>query len=264
MSARSTSQTDPDHQHVVARRLEPSDTPDPVTPDDAVPRLVGVGADARAAQELVEQYGRTRVIDALDALDELDADRRILDPVGWVEAAVEHGWNLTGVLAARRERDQRLGRVEADQQRRRAADDALPSWRAVADGWAAAVSGALDDDQLRLAIEQLTDEVPGLGRRSTPVARAQLVAWAVDVHERADGRQFADALREDLDRDGSPRVIRDWPLPEPPETATSAEVEPLADRIAAAIDPCPELDVPQPRAGLEPPHRTVRVAGELW
>lgn len=263
MSARSTSPTDAGHQQVVARPHDAAGLPDPVTPEDAVPRLVGVGVDVRAAKELVEQYGRTRVIDALDALDELDAERRILDPVGWVEAAVEHRWNLSAVLAARRERDQRLARTEADQQRRAAADDALPSWRAVAEGWAAAVSAALDDDQLERAIEQVTDEVPGLGRRSTPVARAQLVAWAVDVQERAGGRQFADALREDLDRGGRASAIRDWPLPEPPDTS-SAEAEPLAERIAAVIEPSPELDVPQLHVGVEPLHRTVRIAEELW
>lgn len=61
--------------------------PRPVTPHDAVPRLIGLGLPVAAAQRLVEEYAEQRVIDALDALDEVDADRRILDPVGWVAPA---------------------------------------------------------------------------------------------------------------------------------------------------------------------------------
>ena len=227
-----------------------------LTPEDVVPRLVGLGVPPDRAQRLAYHHGEWRIADALDALEVLDADRRILDPVGWVDAAVQQRWDLTAVLAERREREQRLSAIDAERQRRETADAAYPAWRAIADRWDTAVSAALDDEQLGRAIDLLTTDVPGLGRRSVPIVRAELIAWAVDVHERNQSVPLAHALAEDLAEGPQPPAPHDWPLPEPPAVRDD-DVRPLAGRLAGAIGE--DLDRGLDAAVAIPvPQRTVR------
>jgi len=229
-------------------------------PDDVVPRLVGLGVPPDRAQRLADHHGERRIADALDALEILDAQRRILDPVGWVDAAVQQRWDLTTVLAERREREQPLGAIDAERQRRNTADASYPAWRAIADRWDMAVSAALNDEQLGRAIDLLTSEVPGLGRRSVPIVRAELIAWAVDVHERNHSVPLADALAEDLAEGPQPRPPHDWPLPEPP--ATRNDVRSLVDRVGEAIGE--ELGRGLDAAvAISVPQRTVRFGEDL-
>ena len=232
-----------------------------LTPDDVVPRLVGLGVPPERAQRLAGHHGERRIADALDALEVLDADRRILDPVGWVDAAVQQRWDLTAVLAERREREQRLSAIDAERQRRETAADAYPAWRAIADRWDRAVSAALDDEQLGRAIDLLTTEVPGLGRRSVPIVRAELIAWAVDVHERVHSVPLADALAEDLTTGPQPPAPRDWPLPDPPAIRND-DVRPLVDRVGEAIgeELVREFDG---AVAISVPQRTVRFGEDL-
>ena len=232
-----------------------------LTPDDVVPRLVGLGVPPDRAQRLAEHHGERRIADALDALEILDADRRILDPVGWVDAAIQQRWDLTAVLAERRGREERLSAIDVERQSRETADAAYPAWRAIADRWDRAVSAALDDEQLGRAIELLTTEVPGLGRRSVPIVRAELIAWAVDVHERNHSVPLSDALAEDLAEVPKPRPPHDWPLPEPPAVRDD-DIRPLAGRLAEAIGE--ELDRGLGAAvAISVPQRTVRFGEDL-
>lgn len=207
------------------------------TPDDVVPRLVALGITLDNAERFAEFFPRQRIVDALDALEELDADRRVLDPIGWVDAAVKQRWDLSGVLAERREREQRLAAVDAERRARDAADRAFPAWQRIADRWDAAISLALDDAQLSRALELVAQPVAAIGRWSVPVARAALITWAMDVHQRDPQLPLADALADDLDGGPGPFVPSGWPLPEPPaDPPDPGEVQPLAARIRAALD----------------------------
>lgn len=250
---------DPDRRHLIRNG------PRPVTPDDAVPRLIGLGLPVAAAQQLVEEYAEQRVIDALDALDELDADRRVLDPVGWVDAAVKQRWDLTSVLAQRREREQRVAALDGDRQQRDAARAAYPAWRATADRWDTAISAALDDDQLSRAVDELTDDVPSVGRRSVPIVRAELITWAVEVHGRDPSQPLAAALTGALDRGPRPGPGREWPLPEPPAPAAGGDVSSLTDRIARVIGT--DLGtgrLPSPALEVAVPQRAISADEGLW
>lgn len=235
--------------------------PRALTPQDVVPRLIGLGVPAERAQRLAEHYGERRIADALDALEVLDAQRRILDPVGWVDAAVQQQWDLTDVLTERRERDRRLGAIDADRHHRETADAAYPAWRAIADRWDRAVSAALDDDQLARAIDLVTTDVPGLDRRSAPIVRAELIAWAVDVHLRDHSVPLADALTDDLASGPQRPTPQEWPLPEPP-AVPDEDVRPLMRRVAKAIGE--ELGRGRSAAvAVSVPQRTVRVGEDL-
>ena len=232
-----------------------------LTPEDVVPRLVGLGVPPDRAQRLAEHHGERGIADALDALEVLDADRRILDPVGWVDAAVQQRWDFTAVLAERREREQRLSAIDTERQRRETAEAAYPAWRAIADRWDTSISAALDDEQLGRAIELLTAEVRGLGRRSVPIVRAELIAWAVDVQERNQGVPLADALAEDLAEGPKSRPPHDWPLPEPP-AVRGDNIRPLGGRLSEAIgEPLDRgLDA---AVAISVPQRTVRFGEDL-
>lgn len=216
--------------------------PRALTPDDVVPRLIALGVSSDAATRLTDAYPEGRIVDALDGLEELDVKRRVLDPVAWVDAAVTQRWDLAGLLAARREREARLAAREADRQQRERARMDYQQRRAVAERWDAAVSAALDDQQLARAIDAVSSPVPGIGRRSVPVVRAELLAWAIDIHDRHRDRPLGSALGADLDEGAHAAVLADWPLPEPPVPDGDADgVEPLTARIGEVLDASPEL-----------------------
>lgn len=239
--------------------------PRAVIPDDAVPRLVGLGVPANEAQQLADQHDEQRIIDALDALEELGATSRIIQPAGWLRAAVGHAWDLTGVLAERRDREHRLAALHADSREREHARASYPAWRVISDRWDQAISSALDDDQLRRALTRVSHPLPGIGRHSIPVARAELISWAVDVHSRRPDVPLVKALADDLDRGVGPTEPPRWPLPEPPVLSEdSPGSPPLAERIPEAH----RHDVAQSRDAAEVievavPHRTVRFGQDL-
>jgi hypothetical protein len=165
-------------------------TASPRRPQQPHERLVALGVAASTARALVSEYGSDRVVDALDAVDTL-GDGEVRRRAGWVVAAVREGWNLGELLAERRASEARYARWErerADRDREAAGWEAR---QAVADRWRGAISAALDDRQLELAIERVTTPAAGLGRRSVPVAAAQLLAWAVAAHRRAPGRALS-------------------------------------------------------------------------
>lgn len=234
-------------------------------PDDVGPRLIGLGGSRNRAARLVAAHPHEVLLDALDALEELVAERPVRDPVGWIEAAAAERWDLSGLLADRRERERQLAAWQADHDDRARASDAYPQWRAVADRWDAAVSAALDDDHLAAALEDVTAPVPGLDRRSVPLARAELVAWAIDVHERGRDLPLGSALAADLDRGPAPAEPRAWPLPEPPEPAARrGPVEPLASRIAGLLQAPPDVAREQaPVLEVAIPRRAVRFGQDL-
>jgi hypothetical protein len=240
-------------------------TPRVMTPDDVVPRLVALGVPLAPAGEVAGAYPEQRITDALDALEELDARRRVLDPVGWVDAAIKQRWDLSGLLAQRREREQRLDILDRDRQHRNEAFDAYPRWRDVADRWDAAISAALDDEQLARALRALTGPVDGLGRGSVPVSRAELIAWAVEVHVRNPGTPLVESLAEDLEHGPSPAPPHPWPLPEPPETtADQQDVASLSSRIGATLGAEPDTATYlEPARHVAVPHRTVRFGEDL-
>ncbi|MGI8575973.1 MAG: hypothetical protein ACR2MA_11710, partial [Egibacteraceae bacterium] len=87
--------------------------------------------------------------------------------------------------------------------------------RAHGDGWAFAVSAALDDRQLAVAVARLTRPVPVLERRSVHAVRADLMLWARSVHERRPDQPLPDVLGEALCGPLSPADVpeTDEPLP---------------------------------------------------
>jgi len=239
--------------------------PRAVTPDDAVPRLVGLGLPADEAQQLAERHDEQRITDVLDALEELRTTSRIIQPVGWVRAAVRHDWDLTAVLADRREREQQLAALDADRDEREHARASFPAWRVISDRWDRAISSSLDDDQLQRAIAQVSRPLPGIGRHSIPVTRAELISWAVAVHDRHRDVPLAQSLADDLDRGPRPSEPPPWPLPEPPTPPEdSTSTPPLAARIAAVLghDVAQTRDVSQVLE-VAVPHRTVRFGQDL-
>ena len=187
---------------------------DPQQPQE---RLVALGVAPPTARALVDQYGTRRVVDALDAVDTL-GDGEVRRRAGWVISAIRQGWDLDGLLAERRQFEARYARWERERSER---DRQAAGWRAresLAGSWRAAISGALDDRQLARAVEQVTTPAAGLGRRSVPVVRAQLLAWAIGVHRQAPDRPLAEAWADDIDR--ADRVATpaslDGPLAPPP------------------------------------------------
>jgi DNA-binding transcriptional ArsR family regulator len=190
-------------------------------------RLAAVGVDVAAAEALVAHHPADLVTAALRAVRR----RGVRRPAGFVVSALRDGWDLSAELAEERAEQTR---------RRRAADEARAAERACAeaerqrvyaDGWAAAVSAALDDSGLVAAVLQVTKLVAGAERRSVPVARAQLLLWAAAAAGRHPGLALSAALRRELD--AGPHLPDPAPLPEPPASERSAPD--LSGRLAACL-----------------------------
>lgn len=228
---------------------------------ELVDRLHSRGVARPAAEELVAEHPARRVVDALDALDEID-EGRVRSPAGWLVSAIRGNWDLTDVLADRRQSEARLARWEREQLERDDADlKARQRW-ARSEAWYAAISDALDEDQLETAIECVTTPVSGLGRRSVPLARAQLVAWAVDVQRREPDAPFHKALAADLEGEPHPVLTMRGAPPRPPCAAPDAAD--LSGRIEAVLDRRPDLERPPvEERGLVPPRRTARFGLDL-
>jgi hypothetical protein len=160
-------------------------------------RLVALGVAEPTARALIEQHGRARVVDALDAVDTL-GDGQVRRRAGWVVSAIRQDWDLEGLRAERRQLEARYARWERERADR---DRAAARWRdreSTVAAWRAALSAALDDRQLPVAVDRVTKPVAGLGRRSVPIVRAQLLAWAVSRHVASPDRPLSEVLADDL------------------------------------------------------------------
>ena len=162
----------------------------------------------------------------------------------------------------RRRSDAQLARWEREQIERDDADLVASRRQARSQAWYAAISGALDKDQLENAIERVTTPVSGLGRRSIPLARAQLVAWAVHVQRCEPDAPFEKLLAADLEGDPHPVVTMDGTLPRPPCAAPDAAD--LSERIEVVLLRRPDLERPHiEQRALATPRRDVRFGLDL-
>ena len=165
-------------------------------------------------------------------------------------------------LAARRRHEARLERWEHEQLERVDADTIAHRKRARARAWYGAIADALDDAQLEAAIERVTTPVSGIARRSVPMTRAQLVAWAVDVRHREPDAPFDKALRADLE--GQPLPVATIGGPLPPAPYVLADAPDLGDRIDAVLLRRPDLERPDaPDRSMAPPRPEDRIGLEL-
>jgi hypothetical protein len=200
-----------------------------------------------AAGELVAEHGTQRVVDALDAVATL-ADGEVRLRAGWVLSAVREGWDLDELLAERRTVGARLTRWDAERAER---DRDTSRWRSRESEmgeWRGAISAALDDRQLARAVERVTTPVAGLGRRSVPIVRAQLVAWAVAAHRGAPTRPLPEALADDLV--GTDRLVSapslEGPIPVAP--GVGADPDDLTARLTDLLAGRADLAMPGPEA----------------
>jgi hypothetical protein len=206
--------------------------------------LVALGVAEPTARTLIEQHGQARVVDALDAVDTL-GDGEVRRRAGWVVSAIRQGWDFEGLLAERRQLEARYARWERERAER---DRTAVRWRAhesAVAGWRAALSAALDDRQLAVAVTRVTTPVAGLGRRSLPVVRAQLLAWAVARHAATPDRSLSEALGDDLV--GQHQTVAaptfEGPLPPVPGTAREPEDD-LTERLTRLLARRPDLARP--------------------
>lgn len=155
-------------------------------------------------------------------------------PAGFVVSALRDGWDLSEALAAE-QADRARARRRAEQDgAETAARSEVVADRARAQGWAAAVSAALDDRALARAVAAVSEPVAGVGRRSVPSTRAALVLWAATVAGRHPAVPLGEALRADLAAGPTcPRAL-DGGLPDPP-APDAAHPPDLSARIAALL-----------------------------
>ena len=212
---------------------------------EALQRLAALGVMPPAARELVADHGTQRVVDALDAVATLD-DGEVRLRAGWVLSAVREGWDLDELLAERRTAEARLVRWEAERLER---DRDTATWRSrqsVMGEWRGAISAALDDSQLATAVARITTPVAGLGRRSVPIVRTQLLAWAVTAHREAPTRPLNEVLTDDLV--GTDRVIAapslEGQIPAAPGVGTAPDD--LTARLTELLARRPDLARPGP------------------
>jgi DNA-binding transcriptional ArsR family regulator len=209
-----------------------------------IQQLIGIGVVPDVARSLVACQPPQRVAAAVRAADRAG----VRNPSGFVVSALRGGWDLPDQMA-----EQRV----AEQRERRNAEQALADANARADrarqrdqaeGWAAAISAALDDHALARAVASVTQPVAGLGRRSLPVIRAELVRWAATVAHRAPTAPFRKALLDDLARGPTRPSDGDVDLADPPTPQSPLSAD-LSARIAAWLA-AHELPSPSSERGL--------------
>lgn len=234
----------PDASRADPAAARPVGSPPPAKTRSPQQRLVALGVAEPTARALIEQHGQARVVDALDAVDTL-GDGEVRRRAGWVVSAIRQGWDLEGLLAERRQLEARYARWERERADR---DHAAARWRAresAVAGWRAALSEALDDRQLAVAVDRVTTPVAALGRRSLPIVRAQLLAWAISVHRAAPDRPLSEVLADDLV--GPRRTVEaaafDGPPPPVPGIAREPEDD-LTDRLTRLLARRPDLAQP--------------------
>lgn len=221
-------------------------------------RLTDLGMGEVAAAQLVLASPGSVLARAIDAF-ELIRDGSPVDAGTWITAAVDDPGRIESVLERRRGWDA-WHRMHLSWQ---AADVARAEQERRSRAWGVAISEALDDQQLLRAVEQVTAPIGVLGRRSRPIARAQLLAWAVAAHAARPEVPLSVALKADLADEGTTPDLLDEGLPEPP--ADTAGRDDLDERLAAAIDQLAEVGIelsPDPTPAPEPaparaPERTL-------
>lgn len=162
---------------------------------------------------------------------------------------------------SREEAEARHTRWVAEQLERDQADLATLERRNRARAWRQIVSDALDDRQLEAAIEHVTTPVGGLGRRSVPLARAQLLAWAVDVRRREPDAPLDKALQASLE--GEPHPVDTIGGPPPPAPYAAPDARDLSARIEDALARRPDLDRPAQCTVVELQPRSARLGLDL-
>ncbi len=211
----------------------------------ALQRLAALGVTPPTAQELIANHGTQRVVDALDAVATLD-DGEVRLRAGWVLSAVHDGWDLDELLAERRTTEARLARWEAERAARERDTARWRSHESVTGEWRGAISAALDDSQLATAVERITTPVAGLGRRSVPIVRTQLLAWAVTAHREAPTGPLDEVLADDLA--GTHRMVSapslEGPIPAAPGVGTAPDD--LTARLTELLARRPDLAMPGP------------------
>lgn len=214
--------------------------------EDLAGRLRRVGVAGDVAADLVGQFPPERIRDALAAAEHRQPD----NPPGWIVTALAREWDLSGFLDQQRAHDDTRQRVVAQEAAWAQARGADAEQRDRSAGWSAAVSAALDDDGLAAAMTAVATPVAGLERHSVPLARGQLIAWAVAVHNAHPGMPLAEALTADLAAPSptAPDLDRDG-LPAPPATGHPPD---LSARIARHLQHV--ADRPAPTRTPPPPH----------
>jgi hypothetical protein len=91
----------------------------------------------------------------------------------------------------------------------------------------------LDEAGLAVALQRVTTPTPGLGRRSVPIARAQLLAWALHVAGGHPELPLPDALAAALPTAAVVAGGLDGDLPPPPSLPPRSQ--PLAVDLSARI-----------------------------
>lgn len=206
--------------------------------DERLDRLRRIGVSHATAVSLFSDHPSRRIVDALDALEEL-GEGAVRSPAGWVVSAVREKWDLRDLLTDRRAAEARHARWERERARRDRADARWTARENVASRWRAAISAALDDDVFAVAVERATSPVAGLERRSVPIARAQLLAWAVAVHDDQPGSPLVETLRADLETGPSPASDLAAELPPPPAGVETADD--LGQRLTDLLVRRPDL-----------------------
>lgn len=198
-------------------------------------RLTGLGLGEVAAAQLVLTSPRRLLARAIDAF-ELTDDGAPVDACRWLTTAVQDPERIEDVLKRHR------GWSAWHRMHRswEAADAAWAEQERRSIGWGAAISDALDDRQLLRAVAHVTEPIGMLGRRSLPVARAQLLAWAAGVHRVRPDVPLAVALASDLVGEATTPDRLDGGLPEPPTGVTGRDE--LDQRLATSIAQLPEVE----------------------
>lgn len=213
-------------------------------------RLTELGLPEIEAAQLVLAHPKRRLARAIDAFEVLGDDRDA-DAHTWISRAVEEPERIERVF----ERHQGWETWYRQHRSWEVADAARAEQERRSRGWGAAVSAALDDDQLADAAEQVTQPIGVLGRRSVPVARAQVLAWAVAVHQSHPGVPLHQALTADLDGSTTSPDHLDQGLPEPPPPAEPRSRDDLSERLAMALGQLADLEPEQPPEPARRPPR---------
>lgn len=195
-----------------------------------------MGVAAAVASELVTNNQPDRLRDAIRAA----GTGGVRNPAAWVVRALRDGWEFEGRLAGVRAEQTHQHRRDREIRDARAAEQLQREDRRRAAGWSAAISAALDDNALGRAIAAVTRPPTGLQRLPVPLAHAQLLAWAIEAHQRAPDQPLQAALRVALASDSVPTAAQlsdEWPEP-PHASADHAGTTDLTTRIASRLS-CP-------------------------
>jgi DNA-binding transcriptional ArsR family regulator len=214
-------------------------------------KLAELGVAGHVAADLLGRYPPDRVRDAAFVA----AGRRLRNPAAWLVAALRHDWDLSGPLGELRAAEARRvleARQAAEAAHRGEADARLQARR---DGWTAAVSAALDDRRLALALGRVTTPIPGVGRRSVPLAQAQLVSWAVQAARARPELPLAEALERSLS--GVAQPAEQPPVEEIPDPPAGPRRPDLTARIRRCLSSRSFPSDPSKEHTREPDTRSV-------